>query len=106
MTKRRRTTQSGMKRRFILNTVWPVCYSSLLVIVHSYLIYQSVSRYKVYREAAPREAVYHLVTLCVVAILIPATAVITFLKTGSYTSNFFAVQVSVFHNSSVKKSTY
>lgn len=87
MTKRRRATQTYIERRMVLNTVWPVCYSSLLVIVHSYLIYQSVSRYKVYRLVAPKEAVYHLVSLCVSALLVPVIVLLNFIKTGSYTND-------------------
>lgn len=87
MTKRRPSTQSRAERVLSLTTVWPVCYSTLVVIVHSYLIYQAVSRYKIYATAAPGEAGYHLVLLCIAALLLPVIVLLSFVKTGTYTND-------------------
>lgn len=87
MTKRRPSTQSRAERLLSLTTVWPVCYSTLVVIVHSYLIYQAVSRYKIYATAAPGEAGYHLVLLCIAALLLPVIVLLSFVKTGTYTND-------------------
>lgn len=93
MTKRRVASQSRLERLGLLTSAWPICYSTIVLLSHSYLVYLGVKRYLIYNTILPEVSAYHLVTLCIAALLVPVIVVLSFLRLGSYTND--AVQGTV-----------
>lgn len=67
--------------------IWTVAYSVMVTVSLSYLIYQAVVRYLVYRDIVPDTAIYHIIFTCIAAVLLPIIVLLSFLKLGTYTND-------------------
>ena len=94
MSKRRLRAQSRLERFFLLTSLWPFCYSTVILLGHIYLIYQGAVRYTVYSQYLVPYSNFLLGVVCLVAILVPAIILSSFVRVGSYTND--AVQGKLF----------
>ncbi|XP_067941181.1 protein tincar-like [Watersipora subatra] len=79
----------GPRRKLLAapGSLWPVCYSSLVLLTHSYLIYRRFQAYTFYKATIVQPAGLFVV-ICLVAILTVLLVVASFLTFGASTNKF------------------